>query len=321
MAEWVAVCRVDEIRGGTRGVRSTPPGCGWRFSGSGDEVVALSGRCPHSGRSARARLDRRGRSGLPAASLAVPPRRRPLHDDPRRVGASVPLRGEGGRGLGRGVMKCRHKGTDSPSPDFRFTIQSESQRVSQVHLGAIAMPVHDWTRVDAGVFHSFHGAWITHLMGSCNGGLLPAGYYALAEQHASKRIADILTLELSEPSPPWNPVLRDRAVAVADAPPQVDLKLVADAKAAYRTLRRTLTIRHVSGHRVVALLEIISPGNIDRASSVQEFAAKIDSAIEAGLHVLVVDLFAPENTTRRVCTARSGGLTHPRPTRCPPIGP
>ncbi len=190
-------------------------------------------------------------------------------------------------------MQCGHTGTDSPSPAFRFTIQSESQRESEVHQGAIAMPVHDWTRVDAGVFHSFHAAWITHLMGRFNGGLLPAGYYALAEQHASKRIADILTLEVSEPSPPWNPVLRDRAVAVADSPPKVDLKLVADAKAAYRTLRRTLTIRHVSGHRVVALLEIVSPGNIDRASSVQEFVAKIDSAIEAGLHVLAVDLFPP----------------------------
>jgi len=130
-------------------------------------------------------------------------------------------------------------------------------------------------------------------MGSFNGGLLPEGYYAMAEQHASKRIADILTLQVSEPVSSLTPISRDRGVAVADAPPKVDLKLVADAKAAYRTQRRTLTIRHVSGHRVVALLEIVSPGNIDRAASVQEFAAKIDSAIEAGLHVLAVDLFPP----------------------------
>lgn len=25
------------------------------------------------------------------------------------------------------------------------------------------MPVHDWSRVDSGMFHSFHTAWITHL--------------------------------------------------------------------------------------------------------------------------------------------------------------
>ena len=155
------------------------------------------------------------------------------------------------------------------------------------------MPVHDWTRVEAGVFHSFHSAWITHLMGCLNGGLLPDGYYALAEQHASKRIADILTLQVSEPVASLTASPRDRGVAVADAPPKADLKLVADANTAYRTQRRTLTIRHVSGHRVVALLEIVSPSNIDRASSVQEFADKIDSALEAGLHVLAVDLFPP----------------------------
>jgi len=25
------------------------------------------------------------------------------------------------------------------------------------------MPVHDWTLVDAGTFHAFHTAWVTHL--------------------------------------------------------------------------------------------------------------------------------------------------------------
>ena len=40
------------------------------------------------------------------------------------------------------------------------------------------MPVHDWTKVDVGTFHSFHNAWITHLMGKLNGGVLPEGYYA-----------------------------------------------------------------------------------------------------------------------------------------------
>jgi hypothetical protein len=46
------------------------------------------------------------------------------------------------------------------------------------------MPVHDWTRVDAGIFHAFHHDWITEIGGALNGGLLPAGYYALPEQVA-----------------------------------------------------------------------------------------------------------------------------------------
>ncbi len=46
------------------------------------------------------------------------------------------------------------------------------------------MPIHDWTRVDAGIFHDFHTVWIGYLRTALNEGLLPEGYYALAEQHA-----------------------------------------------------------------------------------------------------------------------------------------
>jgi hypothetical protein len=35
------------------------------------------------------------------------------------------------------------------------------------------MPMHDWTRVDAGIFHAFHHDWITELGRALNGGLLP----------------------------------------------------------------------------------------------------------------------------------------------------
>ena len=37
--------------------------------------------------------------------------------------------------------------------------------------------------------------------------------------------------------------------------------------------RRSLAIRHVSGHRLVALLEIVSPAYKDRAQHVDAFAA------------------------------------------------
>jgi len=49
------------------------------------------------------------------------------------------------------------------------------------------MPVHDWTRVEAGIFHDFHHAWIEEIKRALNRGLLPPDYYALAEQIASGR--------------------------------------------------------------------------------------------------------------------------------------
>jgi hypothetical protein len=40
-----------------------------------------------------------------------------------------------------------------------------------------AMPIHDWTRVNAATFHDFHSAWITHLTEALNFGLLPSDHY------------------------------------------------------------------------------------------------------------------------------------------------
>src|SRR5262245_62169594 len=45
-----------------------------------------------------------------------------------------------------------------------------------------AMPIHNWTRVDAGLFHAFHHNWITSLSAALNDGVLPPDYYALPEQ-------------------------------------------------------------------------------------------------------------------------------------------
>ena len=44
------------------------------------------------------------------------------------------------------------------------------------------MPIHDWTRVSAGTFHAFHLSWISEIQEALNSGLLPADYYAQAEQ-------------------------------------------------------------------------------------------------------------------------------------------
>jgi hypothetical protein len=69
--------------------------------------------------------------------------------------------------------------------------------------------------------------------------------------------------------------------------------LVALPDATYRLLRRTLTIRHTSRNRIVAIVEVVSPANKDRESSVEEFVDKIDSALRLGCHVLPIDLLPP----------------------------
>ncbi|NLY02093.1 MAG: DUF4058 domain-containing protein [Rhodopirellula sp.] len=151
------------------------------------------------------------------------------------------------------------------------------------------MPVHDWTRVDAGTFHAFHTAWITHLSETLNGGLLPPDYYAMSEQHGGPFILDVLTFQTPTGSP------RDAAprggVAVVESPPRVRRKLSLSAGA--RGTRRTLTIRHVSGHRIIALMEIVSPANKDRPRHVSELTGKIETALMENIHVLLIDIIPP----------------------------
>lgn len=153
------------------------------------------------------------------------------------------------------------------------------------------MPLHDWSKVPPATFHDFHSSWVIHLKETMNEGLLPEGYYALAEQHAGRFIADGLTLQWSGihssgPDPRGT-------LAVADAPPKGGHRLVAHSNAAYRAARKTLAVRHVSDHRVVALLEIISQANIDRQKSVEDFVRKAHGALAQGCHLFVADLFMP----------------------------
>lgn len=152
------------------------------------------------------------------------------------------------------------------------------------------MPVHDWTRVDAGVFHDFHNVWIALLRIALNSGLLPPGFYAMSEQHAGKYLTDVLTLHGGN-QVDLPPRVISGGVAVAETPPKVRHFL--SLMPAARSHRKTLTIRHVSQHRIVALLEIVSPANKDRKNHVDELLDKLEDALAHGIHVLVVDLFPP----------------------------
>ncbi|NLY03136.1 MAG: DUF4058 family protein [Rhodopirellula sp.] len=153
------------------------------------------------------------------------------------------------------------------------------------------MPIHDWGRVIAGVFHDFHGSWITHLKEALNGGVLPEGFYALSEQQAGRIQPDVLTLrgeDFSREEPGCA-----GGIAVAEAAPRVDLTLRLDESRSYALKQRTIAIRHRSGDDVVALIEIVSPANKDRERSVREFVDKAYQSVSAGVHLLVVDLFPP----------------------------
>jgi hypothetical protein len=153
------------------------------------------------------------------------------------------------------------------------------------------MPVHDWTRVSAGTFHDFHNRLIAHLTEALNTGLLPDDYYAQSEQRANDIVADVLTLR--QPRESSDRPTPDGGVAVADAPPHVSTTMFPGEAHTMGLKQRRVVVRHVTRHDVVAVVEIMSPANKDRPSSVAAFVRKAVDAIEAGVHMLIVDLFAP----------------------------
>jgi hypothetical protein len=153
------------------------------------------------------------------------------------------------------------------------------------------MPVHDWTRVEAGIFHHFHHGWIEEIARALNRGLLPAPYYALAEQIASGLGPDVLTLKgptKGKPPGPHPP----GTVALAEAPPKVYYQAQAEIDL-YAAKAKAVVIRHTSGHRVVAVVEIVSPGNKDSQHALRAFVRKAEEMLRAGIHLLIVDVFPP----------------------------
>src|SRR5437667_5048747 len=159
------------------------------------------------------------------------------------------------------------------------------------------MPIHDWTRVSAGVFHHFHFRWIAALSDWLNGGNLPEGYFAMAEQIPKEPIPDVLTLQAVTPAQSDAASTRNGSktgVAVADAPPKTRFIYRSDTER-YALKKNRIAIRHESG-AVIAMIEVVSPGNKSSKHALRAFVAKAWEFLDQGIHVVVLDLFPP---TRR----------------------
>jgi hypothetical protein len=153
------------------------------------------------------------------------------------------------------------------------------------------MPIHDWTRVDAGIFHHFHHTWITEIQRALNRGLLPPEYYALAEQIAGGLGPDVLTLQSpANGSPRHNGP--SGGIALAESPPRVAFRRRTEIDQ-YATKAKAVVIRHKSNHEVIAVVEIVSPGNKNSRHGLRAMVDKAGELLRAGVHLLVIDLFPP----------------------------
>src|SRR5262245_12935287 len=123
------------------------------------------------------------------------------------------------------------------------------------------MPIHDWSRVDAGTFHDFHQDWTIEIRRALNAGVLPSGYFAMTDQRVRDPEPDVIALHL-------------------------------DASATEAPGANRIAIHHKLG-RIVAMIEVVSPGNKDSKHALRLFVAKAAEFVERGIHLLIIDLFPP----------------------------
>jgi hypothetical protein len=130
------------------------------------------------------------------------------------------------------------------------------QEPEQFNSGGTIVPIHDWTRVYAGLFHDFHQSWSVYLKDALNAGLLSNGLAALVERKVGLKVAE-------KSSEEW-----------------------------YSDLANRIVVKHRLG-RTLAVIDIVSPGNKGSKRAFKEFLDKSLDFIRAGVNVLIVDLFPP----------------------------
>jgi hypothetical protein len=150
------------------------------------------------------------------------------------------------------------------------------------------MPIHDWSRVPAGLFHHFHQDWSIEIARTLNRGRLPKGLSALVEQRAGPREPDVLAIEARPKRRPGEGL----DGGVATRPPPLTRIVRRTTNEIYASRANRIVVKHHLG-RIIAVIEIVSPGNTDSRAALRDFVEKTVDCLRRGIHVLIVDLFPP----------------------------
>jgi len=150
------------------------------------------------------------------------------------------------------------------------------------------VPIHDWSQVPAGLFHHFHQSWSIRIADALNAGRLPSGVEALIEQRVGLREAGILSIERRQRDGRYPE--RNGGVVTLERP--VARIVQRSDRHMYAARANRIVVRHHLG-RMIAVIEIVSPGNKDSQAALRDFVEKAVEFLRARIHVLIVDLFPP----------------------------
>ncbi len=137
------------------------------------------------------------------------------------------------------------------------------------------MPMHDWTRVDAGTFHHFQLTWACRITDALSRGAMPKGMMALLEPVCGLPI-------------PHHVPRRNRS----DLPQPTARVVQTLGPSLYARRKDRIVVRHRLGP-VVAIIDLVSPGDKGGHNALRSFVERACDALNQGIHLVVVDLFPP----------------------------
>jgi hypothetical protein len=150
--------------------------------------------------------------------------------------------------------------------------------------------MHDWSRVQAGVYHNFHVLWLSAITNRLNAGLLPQGMIAMAEQVIGGPEPDVVTLQQQDV------VFAEDGGVVAimtETLPKPKTEFVLPVETEhYAAKANRIVVRHSLG-RVIAVVELVSPGNKDSRHALRSFVEKTVELLYDNINLLVIDPFPP----------------------------
>jgi hypothetical protein len=137
-------------------------------------------------------------------------------------------------------------------------------------------------------WESFHAAWAGSFADALNERLLPPRYFAEEQAHAGTRVeVDVATFE----EPAGDGGAGPAGVATASrpqvwAPPAPAFAMPGVAPDRFEVL----VFQDEGGARLVAAIELVSPGNKDRGEERRAFAAKCASYLCQGIGLVTIDI-------------------------------
>ncbi len=135
-------------------------------------------------------------------------------------------------------------------------------------------------------WESFHARWASAIGDALNDGRLPSSFFAEIQTHVGPRVEiDVATLDQSDS----NASMGGTATATLTAPEQATSAPALVMPAAFPDDLEVLLFNNDGGPRLVSAIELVSPGNKDRAAACRAFAVKCASYLVQGVGLVIVD--------------------------------